>query len=87
MNSLELKRAIEENNTTASVDFVMSPCSFFQEDSSVVVSKAKVEKYYNNHKESFRQVANPNIHYAMFEPNASQQDIANSNAKFISKYD
>ena len=87
VNSLERKRAIEENNTTASVDFVMSPGSFFQEDSSVVVSKAEVEKYYNNHKESFRQVANRDIRYAVFELNASQQDIANSNAKFVGLYD
>ena len=87
VNSLERKRAIEENNTTASVDFVMSPGSFFQEDSSVVVSKAEVEKYYKNHKESFRQVANRDIRYAVFELNASQQDIANSNAKFVGLYD
>ena len=87
VNALERKRAIEENNTTASVDFVMSPGSFFQEDSSVVVNKAEVEKYYNNHKEAFRQVANRDIRYAVFELNASQQDIANSNAKFVALYD
>ena len=87
VNALERKRAIEENNTTASVDFVMSPGSFFQEDSTVVVSKAEVEKYYNNHKEAFRQVANRDIRYAVFELNASQQDIANSNAKFVGLYD
>ena len=87
VNALERKRAIEENNTTASVDFVMSPGSFFQEDSTVVVSKAEVEKYYNNHKEAFRQVANRDIRYAVFELNASQQDIANSNAKFVALYD
>ena len=87
VNALERKRAIEENNTTASVDFVMSPGSFFQEDSSVVVNKAEVEKYYNNHKDAFRQVANRDIRYAVFELNASQQDIANSNAKFVALYD
>ena len=87
VNALERKRAIEENNTTASVDFVMSPGSFFQEDSTVVVSKAEVEKYYNNHKDAFRQVANRDIRYAVFELTASQQDIANSNAKFVGLYD
>ncbi len=87
VNALERKRAIEENNTTASVDFVMSPGSFFQEDSSVVVNKAEVEKYYNSHKDAFRQVANRDIRYAVFELNASQQDIANSNAKFVGLYD
>ena len=87
VNSLEMKRAIEENNTTASVDFVLTPASYFPEDSTVVVSKAEVEKFYNNHKENFRQVANRDIRYAVFELNASAQDIANANAKFVELYD
>ena len=87
VNGLERKRAIEENNATANVSFVMSPNMYYPEDSTVVVSKADVEKFYNDHKESFRQVANRDIRYAVFELNASQQDIANSNAKFVGLYD
>ena len=87
VNALERKRAIEENNATANVSFVMSPNMYYPEDSTVVVSKADVEKFYNDHKESFRQVANRDIRYAVFELNASQQDIANSNAKFVGLYD
>ena len=87
VNALERKRAIEENNATANVSFVMSPNMYYPEDSTVVVSKADVEKFYNDHKESFRQFANRDIRYAVFELNASQQDIANSNAKFVGLYD
>ena len=87
VNALERKRAIEENNATANVSFVMSPNMYYPEDSTVVVSKADVEKFYNDHKENFRQVANRDIRYAVFELNASQQDIANSNAKFVGLYD
>ena len=87
VNALERKRAIEENNATANVSFVMSPNMYYPEDSTVVVSKADVEKFYNDHKESFRQVANRDIRYAVFELNASQQDIANSNDKFVGLYD
>ena len=87
VNALERKRAIEENNATASVDFVMSPGTYYPEDSTIVVSKADVEKFYNSHKENFRQVANRDVRYAVFELNASQEDIANSNAKFVSLYD
>jgi len=87
VNGLERKRAIEENNATANVSFVMSPGMYFPEDSTVVISKADVEKFYNNHKENFRQVANRDIRYAVFELNASQEDIANSNAKFVGLYD
>ena len=87
VNGMERKRAIEENNATANVSFVMSPNMYYPEDSTVVVSKADVEKFYTDHKESFRQVANRDIRYAVFELNASQQDIANSNAKFVGLYD
>jgi len=87
VNGLERKRAIEENNATANVSFVMSPGMYYPEDSTVVVSKADVEKFYNLHKEEFRQVANRDVRYAVFELNASQEDIANSNAKFVGLYD
>ena len=87
VNGLERKRAIEENNSTANVSFVMSPGMYYPEDSTVVVNKADVEKFYNLHKEEFRQVANRDIRYAVFELNASQEDIANSNAKFVGLYD
>jgi peptidyl-prolyl cis-trans isomerase D len=87
VNGLERKRAIEENNATADVSFVMAPGRYYPEDSTVVVNKADVEKFYNLHKEEFRQVANRDIRYAVFELNASQEDIANSNAKFVGLYD
>ena len=87
VNALERKRAIEENNVTANVDFVLAPGTYFPEDSTVVVNKSEVEKYYKAHEDAFRQVANRDIRYAVFELNASQEDIANSNAKFVGLYD
>ena len=87
VNALERKRAIEENNATANVDFVLAPGTYFPEDSTVVVNKSEVEKYYKAHEDAFRQVANRDIRYAVFELNASQEDIANSNAKFVGLYD
>ena len=87
VNALERKRAIEENNATANVDFVLAPGTYFPEDSTVVVNKSEVEKYYKAHEDAFRQVANRDIRYAVFELNASQEDIANFNAKFVGLYD
>ena len=87
VNALERKRAIEENNATANVDFVLAPGTYFPEDSTVVVNKSEVEKYYKAHEDAFRQVTNRDIRYAVFELNASQEDIANSNAKFVGLYD
>ncbi len=64
VNALERKKAIEENNATASVDFVLAPGTFFPEDSTVVVSSADIKKYYDAHKDAFRQKANRDIRYA-----------------------
>ena len=87
VNALERKRAIEENNATASVSFVVAPGTYFPEDSTVVISKAEVEQFYNAHKKEFQQKANRDIRYAVFELNASAQDISNTNAKFVGLYD
>ena len=41
VNALERKRAIEENNATANVDFVLAPGTYFPEDSTVVVNPTR----------------------------------------------
>jgi len=88
VNALELKNAIGENNTTASVDFVVSPSSYYlQNDSTVVVTAKEIKDYYNSHKDSFRQKATREIRYAVFEINPSAQDIAASSEKFTALYD
>lgn len=87
VNALERKKAIEENNATASVDFVLAPGTFFPEDSTVVVSSADIKKYYDAHKDAFRQKANRDIRYAVFELNPSQEDVAAASAKFTELYD
>ena len=88
VNALEVKNAIVENNTTASVDFVVSPSNYYlQNDSTVVVSAKEIKDYYNSHKDSFRQKATRDIRYAVFEINPSAQDIAASSEKFTSLYD
>jgi len=87
VNSLELQRAIAENNTTASVDFVVSPNTYFPQDSSVVISSAEIKKYYNDHKDRFRQKATRDIEYAVFEVVPSSKDIAAQNDEFVTLYD
>ena len=55
-NALQVNRAIAENNTTANVEFVMSPFTFMT-DSTVVVSDQEIKAFYDNHKEFFKQKA------------------------------
>ena len=87
VNSLEQKNAMAENNTTADVSFVMSPNSYFPQDSSVVVSPSEIKAYYNAHKDNFRQQATRDIEYAVFEVLPSKEDVDAQNTEFIQLYD
>ena len=87
VNSLELKNAISENNTTANVSFVMSPNSYFNQDSTVVIPQADIKKFYDTHKESFRQQATRDIEYVVFEVVPSAADISAENNEFVQLYD
>ena len=87
VNSLEQKKAVAENNTTASVSFVMAPNTYYPQDSSIVVSSSEIKKFYNSHKENFRQQATRDIEYAVFEVIPSASDIEAQNVDFAAAYD
>ena len=74
-NPLMLKRAIEENNNTTNVDFVMVPLGFTT-DTTIKVSSADIKKYYDAHKDMFKQNASRDIEYVVFEVKPSEADIA-----------
>ena len=79
-NPLMLRKSIEENNATTDVDFVMIPYTF-AEDTSIVVSDAEIKAYYDAHKKFYKQVANRDIEYVVFEVVPSQKDIDETSAK------
>ena len=85
-NAIQVNRSIADNNTTADVDFVMSPFSFAT-DSTVVVSDNEIKDFYNNHKDFFKQVATRDIEYAVFQVVPSAADIAATNSDFLKQYD
>ena len=87
VNSLETQRAVAENNTTANVSFVMVPNTYYPMDSTVVISKADIQNYYNSHKDMFRQKATRSIEYAVYEVTPSEKDIAAQNQEFVTLYD
>ena len=87
VNSLEQKNAMSENNTTASVSFVISPNTYFPQDSAIVVSSADIKKFYEAHKDNFKQQATRDIEYAVFEVTPSQADIDAQNEEFVHQYD
>ena len=74
-NPLMLKRAIAENNNTTNVDFVMVPLGFAQ-DTTIKVASADIKKYYDDHKDMFKQSASRDIEYVVYEVKPSSADIA-----------
>ena len=84
-NPLMLRKAIEENNTTADVDFVMLPYGYAQ-DSSIVVTSKEIRSYYKAHKEFYKQNASRDIEYVVFEVEPSAEDIAATNEAMIAAY-
>ena len=85
LSPLQAERAIADGNTVKSVDWMMIPINFGV-DSTITISPAEVSKYYNDRKQLFRQPANRDIEYVMFEVVPSAEDIAELKAEFEDLY-
>lgn len=84
-NPLMLRRAIAENNNTTNVDFVMVPN--YGMDTTVKVSGDEVRKYYESHKNMFKQNASRDMEYVVFEVKPSEADINATNEAMGKVYD
>ncbi|MCR5709824.1 MAG: SurA N-terminal domain-containing protein [Bacteroidales bacterium] len=84
LTNLEKSRLVAEGNVTADVDFVFSPISFA--DSTVTVTPAEITAFYNEHKDQFKQPANRDIEYVMWEVVPSAQDFADAKAEYDELY-
>ena len=84
-NPLMLRRAIAENNNTTNVDFVMVPN--YGMDTTVKVSGDEVRKYYESHKNMFKQNASRDMEYVVFEVKPSEADINTTNEAMGKVYD
>ncbi|MBO7371418.1 MAG: SurA N-terminal domain-containing protein, partial [Bacteroidales bacterium] len=84
-NKLQNDLAIEANNLTSDVDFVMVTVGF-ADDSLLNITDNEIKQYYNKHKEQLRQNANRDIEYVMFEVEPSQADIEAKRAEFEEVY-
>ena len=84
-NPLMLRRAIAENNNTTNVDFVMVPN--YGMDTTVKVSGDEIRKYYESHKNMFKQNASRDMEYVVFEVKPSEADINATNETIGKVYD
>ena len=74
LTPVELRRQIEENNTSSDVEFVLMPFGF-DTDSTIQVSTKEIENYYNSHKENYRQRASRDVEFVAYEVVPSEADI------------
>ncbi len=86
LNNLALNNLKAGNNTTASARYVEVPFGF-QTDTTISVTAAEIKAYYKAHKENFKQVANCDIEYAMFEVVPSESDFEAANKSLEEVYD
>ena len=86
LNALEKADLLAKNNATANVDYIAVSYPY-QEDSTVVVSKADIKKFYKNHQNFYEQKASRDIEYVVFEVVPSAEDIAAANEKVSAVYD
>jgi peptidyl-prolyl cis-trans isomerase D len=71
--TLEARRRNADNNTSVDFDFVISPFSAVS-DSAVTLSDADIKKYYDDHKNNYKQKETRDIHYLYFEIIPSKED-------------
>lgn len=86
VNALQLRKEVEQNNNTTDVDFVMVPFGY-QLDSTITVSDSEIKAYYNSHKQLFKQNANRDMEYVVFEVVPSEKDIEATKASVAELYD
>ena len=85
-NALQLAQAVAEGNTTADVDYclVYYPVG---RDSTITVSDDEVRAFYKQHKDFFKQRANREIEYVVFEVVPSAADVAATSEAISAAYD
>ena len=86
LTDLEKNRMIAESNVTADVDFVFSPVPF-DIDTTINVTSDEIRRFYNERKEQFKQPANRDIEYVMWEVVPSAQDYADAKEEFDALYE
>ncbi len=86
VNPVELRRGIEENNTTSNADFIVVPYGF-ERDSTIVITKSEMEKYYKAHQKEYKQEASRDVEFVVYEVVPSERDFAMAEESINKVYD
>jgi len=79
VNSLEASRRVKDMNKSVDFSFIQKPYTEIS-DSSIVISKKDIRKYYNDYKEHFTQTESRDIKYVAFDIIPSSEDFENAEA-------
>ena len=82
----QVESLVAESNLTADIQLVSIPYGY-ERDTTVEVSSKEIKAYYESHKKDYKQQANRDIEYAVFEVKPSQKDIAEAAAAVESVID
>lgn len=85
LNPVELRRGIEDNNITSSVEFVLVPFGF-EPDTTIKVSQSEIKDYYKKNKELYKQNASRDVEFMVYEVVPSEKDIQDAKALLESVY-
>ena len=85
LTPVELRRQIEENNTSSDAEFVLVPFGFKQ-DTTIKVSDKEIHDFYNAHKENYRQTASRDVEFVAYEVVPSEADINAAEEEINSLY-
>ncbi len=80
LTPVELRRAIEENNTTSDIELVMVPVGFAR-DTTITVSQSEIKKFYEDNKKNYKQNASRDVEFVAYEVVPSEADIAAAKAE------
>ncbi|MCQ2142675.1 MAG: SurA N-terminal domain-containing protein [Bacteroidales bacterium] len=83
---LQKSNAVEANNVTSNVEFVMLPYNYAK-DTTITVSSKEIKNYYKAHKDNYKQTASRDIEYVMFEVVPSEADVTAANEAIAAVYD
>jgi len=85
-NALQLEDLMSLNNTTADFDYVQVMYPYLR-DSTITVTGKEITDFYKAHKNFFKQKANRDIEYVVFEVVPSERDIEAANEAVASVFD
>ena len=77
-NNIDVENSVKAANTASQAKVVVKPYYTIADSLVAAPTKAEIKKYYNEHKELFRQQTTREVEYAVFSVEPSEADFADA---------